>query len=95
MRDPSHSRCLGMAEWSDLIEDAGLRIVHKERAPKEMEFEPWATRMGCSASTVERLRSILLEASPALKAFLKPRTTNDNLWFTLDEAIIIARKPVS
>ena len=94
MRDPSHSRCLGMAEWSDLIEDAGLRIVHKERAPKEMEFEPWATRMGCSASTVERLRSILLEASPALKAFLKPRTTNDNLWFTLDEAIIIARKPV-
>jgi SAM-dependent methyltransferase len=92
MRDPSHSRCLGMTEWGELIEDAGLRIVHKERAPKEMEFEPWATRMGCSGPTLERLRSILQEASPALKAFLKPRSEGDVLFFTLDEAIIIARK---
>ena len=93
LRDPSHSRCLGMTEWSELIEDAGLRIVHKERAPKEMEFEPWARRMGCSGPTLERLRSILQEASPALKAFLKPRTEAGVLFFTLDEAIIIARKP--
>jgi ubiquinone/menaquinone biosynthesis C-methylase UbiE len=93
IRDPSHSRCLGMTEWSELIEDAGLRIEHKERTPKEMEFEPWATRMGSSAATIERLRSILMEASPALKAFLKPRLVDDRLWFTLDEAIIIARKP--
>ena len=95
LRDPSHSRCLGMTEWSDLIEDAGLRVVHRERAPKEMEFEPWATRMGCSAPTLERLRSILQEASPALKAFLKPRSEGNALFFTLDEAIIIARKPRS
>jgi ubiquinone/menaquinone biosynthesis C-methylase UbiE len=93
IRDPSHSRCLGMTEWSELIEDAGLRVEHKERTPKEMEFEPWATRMGSNAATIERLRSILLEASPALKAFLKPRLVDDSLWFTLDEAIIIARKP--
>jgi len=76
-----------------LIEDAGLRIVHKERTPKEMEFEPWATRMGCGGPTLERLRSILEEASPALKAFLKPRSEGGVLFFTLDEAIIIARKP--
>jgi SAM-dependent methyltransferase len=93
LRDPSHSRCLGMTEWSDLIEDAGLTVVHKERAPKEMEFEPWATRMGCSAPTLARLRSILLEASPALKAFLKPRNEGGVLFFTLDEAVIIAGKP--
>jgi ubiquinone/menaquinone biosynthesis C-methylase UbiE len=95
LRDPSHSRCLGMTEWSELIEDAGLKVVHKERAPKEMEFEPWATRMGCSAPTVERLRAILLEASPALHAFLKPRNESGALFFTLDEAVIIARKPAA
>jgi len=93
MRDPSHSRCLGMTEWSELIEEAGLRVVHKERAAKEMQFEAWATRMGSSPETIERLRRILLEASPALKAFLKPRTVESGLCFTLDEAIIIARKP--
>jgi SAM-dependent methyltransferase len=95
LRDPSHSRCLGMTEWGELIEDAGLAVIHKERAPKEMEFEPWATRMGCSAPTVERLRSVLLEASPALKAFLKPRSEGGALFFTLDEAVIIARKPAA
>jgi ubiquinone/menaquinone biosynthesis C-methylase UbiE len=95
LRDPSHNRCLGMTEWSELIEDAGLEVVHKERAPKEMEFEPWATRMGCGDSTVERLRSILLEASPALRAFLKPRSEGGALTFTLDEAVIIARKPAA
>ena len=92
LRDPSHGRCLGMTEWSELIEDAGLEVVHKERIPKDMEFDPWATRMGCSPATVERLRSILMEASPALGAFLKPRTEDGALWFTLDEAIIVARK---
>jgi ubiquinone/menaquinone biosynthesis C-methylase UbiE len=93
IRDPSHSRCLGMTEWSELIEEAGLGVVHKERTAKDMEFESWATRMGATGATVERLRTILLEAAPALKAFLKPRTINNVLWFTLDEAIIIARKP--
>ena len=32
-------------------------------------------------------------ASPALSAFLKPHMVDGELWFTLDEAILIARKP--
>lgn len=93
LRDPSHVRCLGMAEWSAVIADTGLRVTHKERLPKDMEFDPWAIRLGCDAPTVERLRAMLTQGSPALQAFLKPRTERDALWFTLDEAILIARKP--
>jgi len=93
IRDPSHGRCLGMAEWSEVLSDTGFDIVHKERLPKDMEFQPWAERLGCDAATVVRLRSMLTDGSPALQAFLKPRTDGDKLWFTLDEAILIARKP--
>ena len=94
IRDPSHGRCLGMAEWSEVLGDTGLEVSHKERLPKEMEFQPWAERLGCDAATVERLRAMLTEGSPALQAFLKPRVDEaGKLWFTLDEAIIIARKP--
>jgi ubiquinone/menaquinone biosynthesis C-methylase UbiE len=93
IRDPSHGRCLGMAEWSEVIEDAGLELQHVERLPKDMEFQPWAERMGADATTIERLRSMLDDASPALAAFLKPRLVDGSLWFTLDEAILIARKP--
>lgn len=93
IRDPSHGRCLGMAEWSELESDIGFEVLHKERLPKDMDFEPWASRMGCDAATTDHLRSMLTEGSPALKAFLKPRIEAGKLWFTLDEAIIIARKP--
>jgi ubiquinone/menaquinone biosynthesis C-methylase UbiE len=92
LRDPSHGRCLGMTEWSDLLQRQGLAVTHKERLPKDMEFDPWATRMGCDAATIARLRTMLTDGSPALQAFLRPRLENGALWFTLDEAIIVARK---
>jgi ubiquinone/menaquinone biosynthesis C-methylase UbiE len=93
IRDPSHGRCLGMAEWSEVLQDAGLEDLHAERLPKDMEFQPWAERMGADATTITRLQSMLTEASPALAAFLKPRLVDGSPWFTLDEAILVARKP--
>ena len=93
IRDPSHGRCLGMAEWSEVLSDGGFKVVHTERLPKDMEFQPWAERMGRDAATVERLTSMLVDGTPALQAFLKPRREAEKLWFTLDEAILIARKP--
>ena len=93
LRDPSHGRCLGLAEWSELIATRGFHILHKERLPKGMEFDAWAGRMGTDPSTMERLRATLMDGPPALKAFLRPQLEDGKLWFTLDEAIIIAAKP--
>jgi ubiquinone/menaquinone biosynthesis C-methylase UbiE len=93
IRDPSHGRCLGMAEWTEIMTDTGFEVMHKERLPKDMEFQPWAERMGCDSATIDRLRAMLKDAAPALTAFLKPRLEDGGLWFTLDEAIVIARKP--
>jgi hypothetical protein len=76
-----------------VLADTGFEILHKERLPKDMEFQPWAERLGSDAATIPRLRSMLTDGSPALQAFLKPRLDGDKLWFTLDEAILIARKP--
>jgi len=95
LRDPSHGRCLGMAEWSDVLNARGFKVTHKERLPKDMEFQPWAERMGCDPATVSRLRTMLTGGAPALKAFLRPREEEGKLWFTLDEAIVIARKPAA
>ncbi|HEY7552839.1 MAG TPA: methyltransferase domain-containing protein [Hyphomicrobiaceae bacterium] len=91
LRDPSHGRCLGLAEWSTVIA-AALKVLHREILPKAMEFAPWAQRMDVDAANVARLRAMLEEGTPALKAFLKPRLDAGALWFSLDEAIVIARK---
>jgi ubiquinone/menaquinone biosynthesis C-methylase UbiE len=92
LRDPSHGRCLGMAEWSLLLRTRGFAIMHTERLPKDMEFDPWVERMSVDAGNIARLRTMLTDGSPALQAFLKPRREEGGLWFTLDEAIIIAAK---
>ena len=82
-----------MAEWSEIITDTGFDLVHKERLGKDMEFQPWAERLGADTATIGRLRAMLSDGTPALQAFLRPRLVDGNLWFTLDEAILIARKP--
>jgi ubiquinone/menaquinone biosynthesis C-methylase UbiE len=92
LRDPSHGRCLGLGEWCEVIAAAGLALAHREILPKDMEFAPWAARMGVDAGTVAQLRSMLEGGTPALNAFLRPRLDGGTLWFTLDEAIVIARK---
>ena len=73
IRDPSHGRCLGMAEWSKVLADTGFDRDAQGAIPKDMEFDPWAERMGCDAATIERLRAMLTDGAPALQAFLKPR----------------------
>jgi ubiquinone/menaquinone biosynthesis C-methylase UbiE len=92
LRDKSHGRCLSPAEWRAVIAAAGLDVLHQEVLPKSMAFAPWAARMEVDDATTARLRAMLEEGTPALKAFLKPRTDAGVLWFNLDEAIVIARK---
>ncbi|MDX2205534.1 MAG: methyltransferase domain-containing protein [Hyphomicrobiaceae bacterium] len=92
LRDPSHGRCLGMGEWARLMGACGFSVRHAERIPKDMEFDPWARRLGCDEPTIARLAEMLAKAKPALAAFLKPRTLDGVVWFTLDEAILIADK---
>jgi hypothetical protein len=47
--------------------------------------------MRCDAATVAQLKAMLAE--PRLELFLRPRTTSDGLTFTLQEAIVVAKKP--
>jgi ubiquinone/menaquinone biosynthesis C-methylase UbiE len=93
LRDPSHVRCLGLLEWTRCIREAGFDILHQEQLAKDTEFAPWAERQTPDAATLGELRATVLNAPPALGAFLKPRLEGDKLWFTLAEAIVIAAKP--
>jgi ubiquinone/menaquinone biosynthesis C-methylase UbiE len=93
LRDPSHGRALDTAEWLALMAKAGLEIVHREHAPKGMDFQSWVKTMNVPAETVPRLAAMLDDASPALRTFLKPTSDAGKRTFTLDELIAIARRP--
>jgi ubiquinone/menaquinone biosynthesis C-methylase UbiE len=91
LRDPSHGRCLGLAEWTKLLGDTGFVVEHSEQMDQPIEFGPWTVRMRCDASTVARLEALLAEEP--LRSYLRPRESGAGLAFTLQEAIIVARKP--
>lgn len=92
LRDPSHGRCLGLGEWRALLEGAGFVVQHAEHIDQEIAFGPWAQRMRCDEATIDRLQAMLNEEP--LRSFLRPYVGEEGLSFTLQEAIIVARRPV-
>lgn len=93
LRDPSHNWEYPLARLEAMFADAGFKIEHTESFKKEMEFEPWADRMRVSAEMKAKLRAMLLgEMIESAREFLMPRVDGDKLYFSLSEAILIARK---
>lgn len=92
LRDPSHNRCLSLAEWRAVFAAAGLQDIHSERAPKAIEFIEWARRMKVSDATFAELRQRFLHAPPLVAAALSVTPQGDDLRFYLDEAIVIGHR---
>ena len=90
LRDPSHGRCLTMAEWRQAFAEAGFAIMHDETLDKEMSFESWAARH--DAVMQSYLRALLALAPPAVAAFLQPQTNNEATAFHLQEGVIVGCK---
>jgi ubiquinone/menaquinone biosynthesis C-methylase UbiE len=92
LRDPSHNWTYPVAQLEAYFAKVKLRVEHVETIRKEMEFEPWAKRMGASAKTKTQLRALLRDAPENVRAFLTPRTAGKKMFFSLTEAIVIGRK---
>lgn len=92
LRDPSHNWCYPIERLQRYFQAAGLTVEHVEEFVKEMEFEPWASRMGCTEETKSELRRLLDTAPPGAREFFNPRVVDGKLWFSLREAVLVARK---
>lgn len=93
LRDPSHLRCLTLAEWREIVAAAGLTEQHVELIDKPMVFGPWADQQSVSAADKAALKAKLIDGPPALRAFLRGReNASGDVDFVLTEALIIAVK---
>ncbi len=89
-RDPSHLRAWTMDEWRDALKEASLTVNHDEQIDKTMEFGPWAARH--DATMLALLRSMLAQATPAVKAALDPQEKDGDFTFRLTEGLFIAKR---
>ncbi len=59
LRDPSHVRNYGEADWRGFLETAGLRVEEVRFFEKPIELQPWLDRCGCEGEEAERVVELL------------------------------------
>jgi ubiquinone/menaquinone biosynthesis C-methylase UbiE len=94
LRDPSHHEVLPLSRLIALFETHGLHVEATRSFSKESEFREWADRMrvgdGDKARLLEMLRTLPASARP----LLAPRFADGTAYFSLWEAVIVARRAV-
>jgi SAM-dependent methyltransferase len=59
VRDPSHVRNYGVAEWHSFFELAGLEVTDERLLNRPLEIEPWLDRAGTADEEKARVRDLL------------------------------------
>lgn len=96
-RDPSHVRCLSIAEWLGLLEQSGLGDITLETMGKHMDFEAWADNMSVDPAVRAELLHDLSHAPTLAAEWLQPQLAAPDqatkAAFVLTEGLFIATKP--
>jgi ubiquinone/menaquinone biosynthesis C-methylase UbiE len=92
LRDPSHRWVYALDELQAMVEGAGLRAEATVRLSKEFEFHAWADRQRVSPADKERLQEMMRDIPASLEPLFAPRWADGTLYFSLWEAVIVARK---
>ena len=92
LRDPSHHEVLPLSRLIALFERAGLHVEATRSFAKEFAFEPWADRMHVSAPDKARLLDMLRTLPASARPLLAPRFDGGTAYFSLWEAVIVARR---
>jgi SAM-dependent methyltransferase len=59
IRDPSHVRNYGVAEWHSFFELSGLEVAAEEFMQRPLEIQPWLDRTATSPQDQARVRELL------------------------------------
>lgn len=97
LRDPSHVWAYSVADWQRFYESAGLHLEITEPTGSAQQVGVWAQRIGCDRMTIERLRTMLLQAPPVIREWYGLDVTPDwssyaDIPFTIRQALLVGRK---
>lgn len=92
LRDPSHNWVYPLVRLQAMFEDAGLKVEATRELSKELEFQEWADRMKVSPANKEKLLEMMRHIPEALQPLFAPRWADGTMYFSLWEAVIVARR---
>jgi ubiquinone/menaquinone biosynthesis C-methylase UbiE len=92
LRDPSHQWVCPLDELQAMLEAAGLRVAASVRLTKEFEFNAWADRQRVPPEGKVQLLAMMRALPPPLQPLFAPRWSDGTLYFSLWEAVLVARR---
>ena len=92
LRDPSHVRNAALAEWQATLSAVGFEVGDVHSYKLRLAFDPWIERMRTPEVHVAAIRSLQQRASSEVREHFR---IEDDGSFTVDTALIVARKMVS
>jgi len=91
LRDPSHNWVYPLVRLQAMFEQVGLHVGQSQQVSKELEFNAWADRMRVSDEDKEKLLAMMRNLPETLKPLFSPRWADGTMYFSLWEAVIIAK----
>lgn len=88
LRDPSHVRDYGEAEWRAMLAEAGFVPGGVQRWRVRMEFASWIARMGTPAANVAMIRALQAGAPEAVRGYFRVEARGS---FSLDVMMVEAK----
>lgn len=79
LRDPSHVRSLTVDEWSTLLDESGLDLVHKETFTKRHDFTDWTSRSLMADTDRATLQRLMLDADDVLRSTFQVEIVDGHL----------------
>jgi ubiquinone/menaquinone biosynthesis C-methylase UbiE len=92
LRDPSHNWVYPLVRLQAMFEEASLRVEATRELSKEFEFHEWADRQHVSEANKEKLLEMMRRIPQALQPLFVPRWADGTMYFTLWEAVLVARR---
>lgn len=92
LRDPSHNWVYPLVRLQVMFEEAGLKVETTPELSKEFEFHEWADRQHVSDANKAKLLEMMRHIPEALQPLFAPRWADGTMYFSLWEAVIVARK---
>ncbi|HUK31997.1 MAG TPA: methyltransferase domain-containing protein [Candidatus Acidoferrum sp.] len=94
-RDPSHTRCLGVAELRELLTAAGLRVRKEELSARPRDFDSWMHVVNAEPGSAmyKAVRELLEATMENDAAGMRPRRKeNGGLEFSVTTLCIVGEK---
>lgn len=92
LRDPSHVRNRSRAQWSALLQSAGLVQLEHAEWPVRLDFASWTERMRTPADRVAVIRSLQEGAPQEVREALQIEANGS---FTIQTGLFWCRRPES